>query len=278
MPTIRPRDVVRILADTAIYRLKKREAGNLVTSITLAAAIHLSPGDIAHRLVFGVLLNLFVYLVNDCFDVDVDAHAEGRDVARTRFLAENLPAGIVSVVLLGALSAIIAALHSMQLLLVFAINVVVIVAYSWSLKRRPIADLFCMAAWGASMGLVGAPLDNPIAMRLVGLLAALCVVTEGVQVIRDVDSDRSAGVRTTAVVLGVPATAVITRVAVIVSAAYATFFIHRYFGPLLLLALLPRLDKTVASRSWDQLRALFGLTWLAMLGYVYLFGRLLPLR
>ena len=49
----------RIAADVAIYRLRKREAGNLVTSLTLAAALGLSPGDLASRAGFGALLNLF---------------------------------------------------------------------------------------------------------------------------------------------------------------------------------------------------------------------------
>lgn len=270
--------VARIIGDTAIYRLKKREAGNLVTSITLAIAIGLSAGDVAHRLAFGLVLNLFVYLVNDCFDVDVDAQAEGRDRARTQFLAQNLTAGVVSCVLLAAACAVIAGLHSRALLVVLAINIVVIVAYSRILKRTPIGDLLCMAAWGASMALVGAPFDDLRAMRLVGLLALLCVVTEGVQVIRDVDSDRRASIRTTAVVLGIPLTANITRTFAIISAVYATVFVHRYLGPVLVLAVFPRLDTEHASRSWDRLRVLFGGTWLAVMAHLYLTGQLHPLR
>jgi len=269
--------VARIISDTAAYRLKKREAGNLVTSITLAVAIGLTARDVVHRLVFGLVLNLFVYLVNDCFDVDIDAQAEGRDRARTKFLAEHLPAGIVSCVVLAGACAVIAALHSRALLVVLAINIVVIIAYSRVLKRTPILDMLCMAAWGASMGLVGAPLDHPIALRLVGLLALLCIVTEGVQVIRDVDSDRRASIRTTAVALGVPATRAITRAAAAFAGLYATLFIHRFLGPILFLALFPRLDTEHASRTWDRLRVLFGGTWLAMMAHLYLTGRLLPL-
>jgi 4-hydroxybenzoate polyprenyltransferase len=274
---VRLSDVARIIADTAVYRVKKREAGNLVTSITLAIAIGLSARDVAHRLAFGVVLNLFVYLVNDCFDVDVDAHAEGRDRARSQFLAAHLAAGVASALLLAGLAAAIAGLHSRALLLVFAINVVVIVAYSRVLKRKPIVDLLCMAAWGASMALVGAPLDHPDALRLVALLALLCIVTEGVQVIRDVDSDRRASIRTTAVALGVPVTATITRLCAALAAIYATVAVHRYLGPLLFLAVVPRLDTEHASRTWDRLRLLFGATWLAIMAHLYWSGRQLPL-
>jgi 4-hydroxybenzoate polyprenyltransferase len=276
MPRPRLADAAKIVGDAAIYRLKKREAGNLVTSMTLAVAIGLGPGDVAHRLVFGLLLNLFVYLVNDCFDVDLDTQAEGRDVARTRFLADHQAAGWLGVVLLGLVCAAVAIAHGKQLLVVFAINVVVIVAYSRWLKRLPILDLVAMAAWGVSMALVGCPLDHRVGLALTGLLGLLCVVTEGVQVIRDEPTDRAAHVRTTAVVLGVPRTALVTRVMVVASALYATLWLDKWLGPLLLLGVLPTLTTPTASRSWDRLRALFGLTWLAILGRLWLSGHLSP--
>lgn len=270
-------DAARIVADAAIYRVKKREAGNLVTSITLALALGLALRDVGHRLVFGLGLNLFVYLVNDCFDVDVDTKAEGRDQSRTRFLADHLAAGWLGVVGLGAICAAIAAAHGKGLLLVFALNVVVIIAYSRWLKRTPIGDLLAMATWGVSMALVGCPLDSQAGLRLVGLLGLLCVVTEGVQVIRDEATDRAAGVRTTAVALGVPATAAITRIMVVVASLYTALFLHRFLGVLLLLGVFPSLTSATAERSWDRLRALFGLTWLAILAYLKFFGQLLPL-
>ncbi len=277
MPPPSLADAARVVADAAVYRVKKREAGNLVTSISLAVALGLALRDVAHRFAFGLALNLFVYLVNDCFDVDVDAHAEGRDRARTRFLAEHVASGWLGVVLVGAACLAIAAAHGRGLLLVFAINVVVIIAYSRWLKRMPIGDLLAMAAWGVSMALVGTPLDAGDGLRLVGLLGLLCVVTEGVQVIRDEPTDRAAGVRTTAVAFGVGATALVTRLMIVVSAAYATLLLHRFFGVVLLLGLLTPYTTAAAERSWDRLRVLFGLTWLAILAHRALGGHLLPL-
>jgi 4-hydroxybenzoate polyprenyltransferase len=277
MPMPALADAARIVADAAIYRVKKREAGNLVTSITLALALGLALRDVAHRLVFGLALNLFVYLVNDCFDVDVDTKAEGRDVARTRFLADHVGAGWLGVVLLGLVCAGIALAHGQGLLLVFGINVVVIIAYSRWLKRTPIGDLIAMASWGVSMALVGCPLDSKDGLRLVGLLGLLCVVTEGVQVIRDEATDRKAGVRTTAVALGVPVTAAITRVMIVAASLYTTLFLHRFLGAVLLLGVFPSLTTATAERSWDRLRALFGITWLAILAWLKIFGHLSPL-
>jgi 4-hydroxybenzoate polyprenyltransferase len=277
MPSPSLADAARVVADAAVYRVKKREAGNLVTSVSLALALGLALRDVAHRLAFGLGLNLFVYLVNDCFDVDVDAHAEGRDRARTKFLAEHLASGWLGVVLVGLACLALAAAHGRGLLLVFAINVVVIIAYSRWLKRTPIGDLVAMAAWGVSMALVGAPLDSSDGLRLVGLLGLLCVVTEGVQVIRDEPTDRAAGVRTTAVAIGVGATAWITRAMIVASAAYATLLLHRWLGLALLLGLSTTFTTEAAERSWDRLRVLFGLTWLAILAHRALTGHLLPL-
>ncbi len=277
MPPPSLADAARIVADVAVYRVKKREAGNLVTSITMAAALGLPRRDVAHRLAFGVALNLFAYLLNDCFDVDLDVKAEGRDRPRTRFLADHLASGWLGVALVGAACLAIGATHGAGLVLVFFANLVILVAYSRWLKRTAIGDLAAMAAWGVSMALVGTPLDSHDGLRLVGLLGLLCVVTEGLQVLRDEPTDRRAGVRTTAVVLGVPATAAITRAMMAVSAVYASLFLHRYLGLAFLLGLLPPLTTETAERSWDRLRALFGLAWLGILAHRVLAGHLYPL-
>jgi 4-hydroxybenzoate polyprenyltransferase len=254
----------RIAADVAIYRLRKREAGNLATSLTLALALGLGPADLASRAGFGALLNLFVYLVNDCFDVGIDLRAPGRDNARTRFLAEHLTAAWATVGAMTAMLVAWGALHSRGLLLTALVNVAVIVVYSRVLKHRPLLDLVAMAAWGLSMAMVGFPLHSATGWRYAGLLAILCMVTEAVQVLRDEPSDRAAGVRTTAVVLGPRATAGIARALLVVAAVYAALLLHPIGAALALGALVP-FDPERANASWDRLRALFGLTWLALL-------------
>lgn len=254
----------RIAADVAIYRLRKREAGNLVTSLTLAVALGLGPADLASRAGFGLLLNLFVYLVNDCFDVGIDLRAPGRDSERTRFLAEHLTAAWATVAVMAAALVAWGALHSTGLLVTAVVNIAVIVVYSRVLKHLPGADLVAMAAWGASMAMVGFPVDSAVGWRYAGLLALLCMVTEAVQVLRDEPSDRAAGVRTTAVVLGPRATAVIARALIVAAALYAALLLHPVGAALALGALVP-FDPERANASWDRLRALFGLTWLALL-------------
>ncbi len=267
-------DSARIVADATAYRLKKREMGNLVTSATLALGLSLPPRDVAHRVVFGLVLNVFVYLVNDLFDVEIDQHAAGRDVERTSFLAAHLRAGVVGAALVLAIAAALAAAHGRDLLIVLGVNVLVIVLYSRWLKRRPIVDILSMATWGASMALVGCPLDSEPGWAMIGLLAILCMVTEGVQVIRDAETDRAAGLRTTAAALGVERAAWLTRALIVAAAAYTTLALDAWVGPLLLLGLATRLDTAHANQSWDRLRVLFGGAWLLLVGHYWVLGRL----
>ncbi|MBN1771958.1 MAG: UbiA family prenyltransferase [Deltaproteobacteria bacterium] len=256
---------VRIVADTAIFRIRKREGGNLVTSLTLAAALGLPWLDLGYRLAFGLLLNLFVYVLNDCYDVGLDLEAPGRDHERTRFLAAHRAAGWGAVATLAVLLAAVGALHSLGLLLALGSTVVVIVAYSAALKRRPVVDVLAMGGWGVTMALVGFPLSSVPGWWLAGLLGLLCMVTEVVQVIRDEPSDRAAGLRTTAVVFGPVEAAWLGRVLIALCAAYAVLFLHRWLGLALLLGVAVPLDPVRAPRSWDLLRAVFGLTWLGLL-------------
>ncbi len=269
-----PRIAWKILADSAGYRIKKREAANLFTSITLAVALSLPWGDVAYRLLFGAVLNVWVYLLNDCFDVDVDVKAEGRDHARARFLADHRNIGFLTCAALVAILGVMAALHSAGLVVALVSTVVVIVAYSAWLKRRPYVDILSMAGWGLSMAFVGFPLDSSAGWRFAGLLVCLCMVTEAVQVLRDEPSDRLAGVRTTAVVAGPKATTILAKVLMAASAAYAALFLHRYVGLALLLGILVPLGVERASRSWDALRVLFGLVWLSLLALYFVTGEL----
>jgi 4-hydroxybenzoate polyprenyltransferase len=273
MPGLLP-SAWRIVADTAIYRVRKREGGNLVTSMTLAVALSLPWADIGFRFGFGLLLNLFVYVLNDCYDVGLDLNAPGRDHARTKFLAEHLRAGWAGVLIIAAVLVAFGAAFGRGLLLACVATFVVVVAYSVLLKKLPVLDVLTMGAWGVSMGMVGFPPESRPGWWLAGLLGFLCMVTEIVQVVRDEPSDRAAGIRTTAVAFGPAAAAWIGRLLVVASAAYAALFLHRWLGLALLVGALVPLTPARAERSWDLIRALFGLTWLALLFFFWRNGGL----
>lgn len=264
----------RIVADIAAYRLAKREMANLVTSMTLGLALRLPPADLAYRFLFAFLLNVWVYLVNDCIDVEIDLQAPGRDQKRVRFLADHLRAAWVVVGVLSAALIALGALHSIGLLVAFGATAPLIVAYTRVLKRRPIADLAAMFGWGLSMALAGFPIDSRDGWALAGLLGILCAITEAVQVLRDAPSDRAAGVRTTAVVIGEAWTARIARALVFAAGAYSVLLLHRWVGLAFALAVLVPLRVDRAARSWDALRVVFGTTWLALLAAYWHGGRL----
>jgi 4-hydroxybenzoate polyprenyltransferase len=255
----------RLLADTATYRLSNREGGNLATSMTLALALALPIGDVAYRLLFGIVLNLFTYLLNDCIDVRIDLVASGRDVERTRRLHDHIRVGWAMVMMLGAMLVVLGALHSVGLLVTFVVNAVLITAYSRWLKRLPVIDILAMAGWGLAMAMVGFPLDSRAGWRFAALLAILCAVTEVVQVVRDRSSDRRAGLRTTAVVLGIGPTVWIGRGLIFAAAVYTFLMLNPIVAVGLLPALFVPLDESNANRSWDRLRLIFGLVWLTLL-------------
>lgn len=256
---------VRLLVDSAAYRVSRREGGNLVTSMTLALALALPIGDVTYRLLFGIVLNLFVYLLNDCIDVRIDLAASGRDVERTQRLHEHIREGWAMVIVLGASLAVLGAVHSVGLLVTFGVNAVLIATYSRWLKRLPVVDILAMAAWGLAMAMVGFPLDSGAGWRFAVLLAILCAVTEVVQVVRDFSSDRRAGLRTTAVVLGISPTVWIGRGLILMATAFTFLMLNQIVAVALLPALLVPLDESNAVRAWDRLRIIFGLAWLALL-------------
>jgi 4-hydroxybenzoate polyprenyltransferase len=175
---------------------------------------------------------------------------------------------------LGLGAAALGALHGAGMLLCFVATTVVIAAYSLWLKKRPVLDLLSMGAWGVTMAMVGFPVGSRPGWWLAGLLGLLCMVTEAVQVIRDEASDRAARIRTTAVVVGPAVCGWIGRGLVVVAAVYAAAVLHRWFGLGLLLGVLVPLSAAHIGRSWDLLRILFGLTWLAILISFYRAGTL----
>ncbi|MBL8604396.1 MAG: UbiA family prenyltransferase [Myxococcales bacterium] len=257
----------KIVADVVVYRVKKREAANLATSLTLALALGAGPRELGLRGLFGAALNVFVYLVNDCFDVEIDLAAEGRDLGRTRHLAAHrrLAWGIVAA--LGVALVAGGFVAGGGLGLTALVNIAVIFAYSRVLKHRALYDLVAMALWGVSMAMVGFAPAVARGWRLAGLLGLLSVVTECVQVLRDQPTDEAAGVKTTAVVLGAAATARLARAFLCGAALYAAVMIHPV-GLVLALGVGVRLTPAAARRSWDQLRVLFGATWLVLMALV----------
>lgn len=261
-------DALRIIGEVAVYRLRRLEMANLAGAAGIMAALHLPPGECAVRLAFAFGLNLLVYLNNDYLDLADDLRAPGRDDAKTRFLRDHRAAGVVAQ--LGLMVALVvgATFVLPSLLLPLVLGGGVCWAYSAKLKAMPGFDVAAMIAWGVAMPLVGSPPELALGWALAGWLGLFSGVFEGIQVIRDHDADAATGVRTTAVVFGVPRTRVLVRVMLAASAVYGALVISPWLAALPAAAMLVPLDRGDVVGTWNKVRALLGVAFLAALAWV----------
>jgi 4-hydroxybenzoate polyprenyltransferase len=248
---------------------------NLPVAISMMIALSMPWGDLLFRSAFALVLNVYVYLMNDYFDIAVDLASDQKDQPKVAFMAKHKGATLGAIAGLGVLLAAAALIHgSLVLTLCLLANTIIIGTYSAWLKRLPIVDILMMVLWGGAMQLVAVPDANQaLAWKLIGLVSLLCACYEPIQVIRDEPDDRKHGLVTTAVLLGTRATAWIYRVLVLVTTAYGVLLLESpVCWGFALAALLP-LEPSTARRSWDLARVIFGLAWLGILATIY-FGYL----
>ncbi len=259
----------KIAADVAWYRLRRFEMANLGAAGLIAVSLALPIGEIGIRLLFGALLNLLVYLNNDYLDLREDAASPTKDRDKTRYLAEHRGAALrAQLGLLGVLSCVAWAWGG-GLMGPLLLGGGVCWAYSAVLKHRPVLDVVAMMVWGFAMPWVAVPPGSEVGWALLGQLALFSGVFESIQVMRDHDEDRAAGVRTTAVVLGLRGTRIVLRVLVLAGGLYASamFWWPLAVGPWLVLALpIPQRD---VSGYWNRVRLMLGATLLIECALVY---------
>jgi 4-hydroxybenzoate polyprenyltransferase len=292
---------LRIVWEAALYRVKRREANNVLTSCSLMLALGLAPADLVYRTLYALLLNVYIYLMNDYYDIELDLASPQKDQAKARFMAEHRGAARGALVGLAALGAGAALVHSSVLVVAFVVNSAVVLVYSAWLKRWPLVDLVMMGLWGVTMALVALPegalpdaigsllpariqltglaqgaasaAQIALAWKLLGLLGLLCAAFEAIQVVRDEPGDRATAIVTTAVLLGVRGAAWLFRAIVVGAALYGWLAIGSPLALALGLALALPLTPERADRTWDLCRLLFGLVWVALLAAAWA-GRL----
>jgi 4-hydroxybenzoate polyprenyltransferase len=223
------------------------------------------------------LLNIFVYLINDYCDIELDLASPDRRRSQVEFLAANRPAAMGAMVVLRALLLALSAGHlylwkTWLLPIAVTSSSIVIIVYSAWLKHYPIWDVVLMVVAGATGTIIGVG-EWQIGWRLVVILALFCGCIEVIQTIRDEPVDRSRGVRTTAVLLGPKRAAWIFRLMMFGAALHGIFVIGSYFSAALLVLVALPFTPQKASRSWDMVRILAGTVWLALMIQLYL-GRL----
>lgn len=275
------RATLRILADVVGYRLRRLEMANLAGAVSIMLALRLDLADVVVRTTFTALLNVLVYLDNDCRDVAVDARSPERDPTTVAFLRAHLREALALRWFLAGLLTAMALSHSPDLVVAGALGGGTCWAYSKHLKHRPYVDVLAMTVWGFAMPLSGVPLDRPLGLVLACQLGLYSSVFESIQVVRDREADAALGLRTTAVALGDRATLRLGRVLAIVAAAYGVLAIHPWSGAVAALAALLPWREGNAARHWTRVKLTFGVAWLVACAEIYLDGAsaglLLPL-
>ncbi len=264
-------DAVRIAVGVAVYRLRRLEMANIAGAAAIYVALALPVGECAVRLGFAFLLNVLVYLNNDYLDLATDLRAPGRADAKTRFLWEHRAAGLTAQLgLLGVLTGMCA--FDPGLVAPLVLGGGVCWAYSARLKAMPYADVAAMIAWGVAMPLCGSPVESALGWALAGWLGLFSGVFEGIQVIRDHEDDAAAGVRTTAVALGVRRTLVLVRALLAASAVYGALVVSPWLAALPGAAMLIPLDRGNVTRTWNQVRLVLGVAFLGAIAWVTWYG------
>jgi len=257
---------VQVAVDAAVYRIQRREAANLLATMSLLFFRGATVTEFVLRTTSAALLNLFIYLFNDLCDVELDLKAPSKDRAKTTFLFEHRQAAKVALGVLFFVLFAMALFGGRILLYALFVNVGLDLLYSLWLKRVPLVDIVLTAMWGFSMTLCGVlERDIPHALLLAGYLGLVSACFEVIQVIRDEPSDRQAGLRTTGTVLGVKGATWLFRMLALGTGAYAVGGLGSVAGYALVLGVVLPLDPERASRSWDLARGLFGAVWLALL-------------
>jgi 4-hydroxybenzoate polyprenyltransferase len=251
---------LQILRDVASYRIRRLEMANLAGAFAIMLALHLPVLDIFARGMFGLGLNLLVYLNNDWHDREDDVDATGREHDKTGFLRAHPAAAVRAQLGLAGLLAGFAVVYGGGLWHALLWGGGVCWAYSAILKRRPFVDVLAMVVWGVAMPMVAVPPGSESGWPLLIQLGLFSGVFETIQVVRDHDDDRARGIRTTAVALGPALTRRLTRLLCLLCAMWAAASFHPLLAlPSLVASALP-MAPVDTNRTWNRVRFLLGLT------------------
>jgi 4-hydroxybenzoate polyprenyltransferase len=128
-----------------------------------------------------------------------------------------------------------------------------------------------MMVWGVAMPSVALPPDAPIeGWLLLGQLGLFSGVFETIQVMRDHDEDAKAGVRTSAVALGLPRMKMLVRLLLVAAGAYAGVFFHPALAVVpLLLAGTKIPEPATMHQYWNRVRLGLGIVFVAECAWVW---------
>src|SRR3989339_599996 len=121
---------LKIIWNSFCYRLVNREANNLITSLSVMIALHLDIKDIIYRFCYALILNVYVYLINDFFDVACDLASPERASSKTRYLADHRRSAQFAILFLGGVLLLGGLYHSWLMFIAFCANTFLVGSYS----------------------------------------------------------------------------------------------------------------------------------------------------
>jgi len=259
----------RLLADTFVDRLRRLEANTIFTNLLLLLAFHFNVLDFIVRMFVTIYINILAYFINDFIDVDVDLQAQEKNHAKALFIKENKRTAFALIVFMSTFLLVFTLFYSKSVCFGVILVLFVIFIYTDYFKNRAYLDIFGCFLWGMAIPWIAIPDFSMEAIKLIVLLGLFSCCTEIAQCIKDYESDKKYGLKTTPIVLGIPKTFWAARIIYVVAAAYAIFILRQPMG---VLAALPVFFSTSQpiTRYWLKLRAVFGTVWLVIMARVYL--------
>jgi len=258
----------RLLIDTLLDRLKRFEANTLFTNFVLLIAFHFSLADFIIRMAVTFYVNMLAYFINDFIDVDVDLAAEGKDHAKALFLKENKRTALALIVCLSVALLVFTLFYSTSVCFGIIFVVFVIFIYTDYFKTRAYWDIFGCFLWAISLSWIAIPDFSFEGIKLILLLGLFSCCTETAQCIKDYESDKKYGLKTTPIVLGISRTFLMVRILYVVAALYTIFILRQPVGFLVLVPIFFSTSQLI-TRYWLKLRIVFGIVWLVIMVRVY---------
>lgn len=172
---------------------------NLLVFVPIVAGHAINPSSIAASVAAFVAFCLAAssaYCVNDLADLANDRHHPRKRMRPLASGALPVMVGLITAPLLLLIAAIVMGLVSQTALGVLALYYAITVAYSFSLKRRPIMDVMTLAALytlriGGGGAATGVPVTEWLLAFAIFLFLSLAVVKRCGELVRQEDNDDS---------------------------------------------------------------------------------------
>ncbi|MEW6443651.1 MAG: UbiA family prenyltransferase [bacterium] len=263
----------RLLSGTILDRLRRLEANSLITNFTLLLAFRFGLLDLSIRLGVTFLLNVFVYFINDFIDVQIDLASGTKDRAKALYLQEHRRTAFALIACGSAGLLLLTLFYSRSVCFGVVLALLTTFLYTDYFKNIPFLDIAGCFVWGIAMAWPAIPDFSWEGIRLVLLIGIFAACFEVVQCVKDFDSDRASGLRTTPVVLGIPKAFLIARSLYVLSAIYTVLVLGQIQGAALLLPILFS-TKQKAESYWLKLRLVFGAVWLLIMARLFFGGQI----